>query len=76
MLLGSDGVGEVPAKAELVAGGGVGIGADCSAEHPTSITMTNPTGQNRAMAPRVRADPSRGLLSRAAWPEWLLGSAR
>ena len=53
MLLGSSGVGEVPAKAELVAGRGVGIGADCSAEHPASITMINPTGQNRAMAPRV-----------------------
>jgi hypothetical protein len=56
--LGSGGAGEVPAKAELAAGRGVGTGTDCSAEHPASTTMTNPTGQNRAMAPRVGADPS------------------
>jgi hypothetical protein len=56
--LGSGGVGEVPAKAELAAGRGVGTGTDCSAEHPASTTMTNPTGQKRAMAPRVGADPS------------------
>ena len=53
MLLGSSGVAEVPAKAELVAGRGVGIGADSAAEHPASITMINPTGQNCAMTPSV-----------------------
>ena len=57
MPLGSGGVGEVSAKAELAAGRGVGTGTAGSAEHPAS-TMTNPTGQNRAMAPRVGADPS------------------
>jgi hypothetical protein len=57
--LGSGGVGEVPAKAELAAGRGVGTGTVGSAEHPASTTtMTNPTGHNRAMAPRVGADPS------------------
>jgi hypothetical protein len=51
------------------------MGADCSAEHPASTTMTNPIGQNRAMAPRVGADSARALLSRAAWPESLPGTA-
>src|SRR5215208_5010795 len=45
--LGSGGVGEVPAKAELAAGRGVGTGTAGSAEHPASSTMTNPTGQDR-----------------------------
>ena len=66
MPLGSGGVGEVPAKAELAAGRGAGIGADWSAEHPASTTMTNPIGQNRAMAPRVGADSALALLSRAS----------
>jgi hypothetical protein len=57
VLLGSGGVVELSAKAELVAGSGVGIGVNWSAEHPASSAMTNPTGQNRAMAPRVEADP-------------------